>query len=397
MAVPRSNDNPFCPGVATVPGVVAGRDSEIDAIDAIIARIAGPREARGGTLEKDPWAPLKITGPRGMGKTVLLKIAKRKAQLKGICVVDSTVLSSLSPNGDIITGLLHTEGWQENMWAWLSGHSKISSIGAKGPSFQERQAQGKKILKLALRGRLRRQPVLLLLDEAMHYDVASFSVVLQESLRLIRDNQPLAVIMAGTPSLDGILKKAGAALARDCEKKHINQVSTEEARKALRDPFTKAKPGIKVADDALELMVSWAGNYPYFIQLVGAAVWDTLKASRQAEVDLALVEKAGEPLREARTGYYQEIYEDIMEAKLLKCASQTIAFMEEAGSRPLMPEQIVSKLADANSDIDEDKAGDVFERLLDTDLVCFGKRAEVQAAIPSFFKYFKDRRTASKD
>lgn len=391
MAIPRSNDNPFSPGVAIVPSVVAGRDDEIDAIEAIIARITGPRVSKRGALEQTPWPPLRITGPRGVGKTTLLKVAKRQAQQKGIRVVDNTVLSSLDAEGEIITDLMQAENWQESMSVWLDRHKNISSIGPTSISFQERIAHEEKNLRAALLSRLRRQPVLLLLDEAMHYNIAYFGVLLQKCLNLIGDNQPLAVIIAGTPSLDGILKKVDATFLRRFDKKYINLISTDAAQKALRGTFANAKPSVKVADDALELMVRSADNYPYFIQLVGATVWDAFKAFRQTEVDLPLVEKVGEALQEARTGYYQEVYGDIMDAKLLTSAGQIIAFIEEAGNQPLKPEQIVSKFLNANRNIDEDKASKIVNKLLDIGLIWFGKGDEVQAAIPSFFKYFKAR------
>ena len=383
MAMPDSDFNPFTPGTARPPLILAGRGDERQIIEEALGLITQP--LKDGMLEIAPQSPIKIIGPRGVGKTTLLKDAKVKAQQQGIRVVDNETLTSLDPEGDIISGLLRIDDWPEKIWSWLSGFSNISSIGPKGVSFEERQKHGEKTLTQALEGRLKRQPVLLLLDEAMHYDKASFGKLLQKCQSLIGDKQPLAVIMAGTPSLDDRLGQLDATFLDRSLGIYINQVSAEAALEILGGTFEEQ--GIKVSDDALAFLAKLTDNYPYFIQYAGQVVWEDMKNSERRDVDLSLVEQLQEEVWRKREGYYKHVYHRISQSKLLDYANQVVRMVETAGADPLLPEQVIKSLASLDSSAD---AHAIYSQLLDLGLVWEGDDRSVRSAIPSFFSYFKE-------
>ena len=73
-------NNPFAAGPATEPAYLAGRDQELQTISRALNRITEARDEKTGILEMTPLAPIKIVGPRGVGKTTLLKEAAGKGR-----------------------------------------------------------------------------------------------------------------------------------------------------------------------------------------------------------------------------------------------------------------------------------------------------------------------------
>ena len=380
-------ENPFVPGTATEPPHLAGREKQRDIISETLRLIAKPLVD--GGLERSPLAPIKIVGPRGVGKTTLLHLAGAEARRLGIHVVKNVQLTHLDPNSEIISGLLDGMDIREHASLWLGsffeGRADIgpASVSAKRKYYE------KQTLTRVLRARLRRHPVLLLLDEAMHYNVALLGDLLQTCQLMIGEKRPLAVMMAGTPALDGKLNKANASFINRCQSMYIHQLSDEAVRDALRKPLLDN--GVApVADEALDLMASWTDNYPYFVQLTGREVWKAMREAKRNEVDLALAQDAEDAMRKERQIYYLSVYEKIANADVLACASQVVAIVETADS-PLTPEEVMDELAVANDGMSEEKAREIFNLLLDNSLIWLWEDGMVRAAIPSFFQFFKAR------
>src|SRR3954464_14550042 len=65
--------NPYAPGAGQRPPELAGRDAELDALDVVLQRVARGR----------PERSLVLTGPRGVGKTVLLGALRSAAVRQG--------------------------------------------------------------------------------------------------------------------------------------------------------------------------------------------------------------------------------------------------------------------------------------------------------------------------
>ena len=393
MQIMGTINNPFVPGTATMPPHVAGREEQRDIISETLRLIAKPLVD--GRLEQAPLAPIKIVGPRGVGKSILLSVAEEEARQQGIHVVDIAQLPHLDPSGDFISSLLDGIGLRGWISLWLGSHSKSDALAAPASASEQQRHWERQMLAKALRIRLRRDPVLLSLDEVMHYDVASLEILLQECQRMIGENLPLAVMMAGTPALDEKLEQIDATFSNRCQPVYINQISDEAVREALRKPLLDN--GVApVADEAIDLMASWTDNYPYFVQLAGRAVWEAMQKAKRNEVDLALAQGAEAAMQKESQGYYHDVFEDIAKVAPLDYASQVVAFVEAADT-PLSPEEVREDLAAANDGMSEEKAREVFNLLLDNSLVWFADDGKVKAAHPSFFQYFKARRKRKKN
>ncbi len=383
-----SVENPFVPGTATEPPHLAGREEQRDIISETLRIITKPLVD--GRLERSPLTPIKIVGPRGAGKTSLLGLAEAEARRQGIHVVDSAELLRLDPSSEIISGLLEGMDLRERSLLWLSGFYQLglSIFSAKRKHYEQQT------IKRVLRARLSRHPVLLSLDEAMHYNAKSFGRLLQACQQMIKQKRPLAVMIAGTPALDGKLNQANASFINRCQSMYIHQLSDEAVRDALRKPLLDN--GVKVADEALDLMASWTDNYPYFVQLAGREVWKAMRKAKRNEVDLALAQGAEAAMQKERRIYYHSVYEKIADADALGYANQVVAIVEGADS-PFTSEKVMEKLAAANNGMSSQEARKIFNLLLDNSLIWFADDAKVQPAIPSFFQYFKARQEENKD
>ena len=327
-------------------------------------------------------SPIKIVGPRGVGKTTLLACAEEMAQEKKVHVIRCAHMKDIEP-GDayrtLIGRMLGDDTIEKTISADLRKYAE-----ADPDTHGQRCVMYVKILKALLRER----PVLFLLDEAIHYDEKLLGMMLQENQQLISDKFPLAMIIAGTPALDNHLHKVNRTFINGTEDIYINQLSDEAVREALREPFKKRK--VKVDKKALDLMASWTNNYPYFIQIAGDTVWEAMEESDSSGVDLLLTQEAEPVMKQERDDYYHKVYENIDQAKLLDQAEQMVDIIESADKELLMEDarQMLGEAANLNNS----QAREVFNKLLDLDLIWLLEDDMVVPALPSFFDYIKEQR-----
>ena len=350
-----------------------------------MAKITSPRVADGERLQGEPPQHLKIVGPRGVGKTALLIWMLRAEKAEETIVVRWIPVKGQTA-GEALEGLLVSDPIGGPLTKMEGKSPFLKSVMEWGRG-QPQQTRFRQIMIECLK----RHPVLLLLDEVMHYEKDLLAELLQESHKLSSEGWPLALILAGTPTLDIHLRDVDATFAQRSKDFFINELSDEAVREALKDPFEQR--GVKMTDEALELMAGWTGNYPYFTQVVGEMVWDTKK--ERTEIDVALVEKA-RPAIQKECGYFHgSLYEDIRNDGLLRCTSQLVAMIEEPDS-PLSPEEAVARLVAENDGMGEERANEIFLQLLDHGLIWLEECGKVGKGLSSFFTYFKARYKPSK-
>lgn len=326
-------------------------------------------------------SPIKIVGPRGVGKTTLLACAEEMAQEKKVHVIRCAHMKDIEP-GDayrsLIGRMLGDDTIEKTISADLSKYAE-----ADPDTHGQRCVMYVKILRALLRER----PVLFLLDEAIHYDEKLLAMVLQKNQQLISDKFPLAMIIAGTPALDYHLYKVNGTFVSGTEDIYINQLSDEAVRDALREPFKKRR--VKVDEKALDLMASWTSKYPYFIQIAGSTVWEAMQEAGSLVVDLRLTKEAEPAMLQERDSYYDAVYENIDQAELLEQAAQMVNIIESA-DKALMKEQVRERLGE-EANLDGRQAREVFDKLFDLGLIWL-LDGKVAPALPSFFDYIKERR-----
>ena len=377
--------DPFTPGPGIIPEHVVGRDEVFDLLRKALQSIA-PSEVRkeDGLLEHDSMPPIVLIGPRGVGKTLLLRWMQKLAQKMKIHVARLEHVADQS-GGDAVTNLFdEIAGGDESVLQLVKGFNLTVGPLGGGVDLHESTLTYKKVLQ----AKLRKGPVALLMDEAHHYDIKYMGIMLQVGQRLINEQYPLVMLLVGTPDLQSYLMKSKTTFMVRSEDIHINLLATGESKDALSKPFTDR--GIEVEPKALELMWSMTDNYPYFVQLVGSEVWKLLPKGGKRRVDVALVEKAQEEISERRKNFYSKIYEEMDDKDLTSYALQAAEVITRKQGAPVRKKDIRLALLQKNSDLKAEDAKEIIDSLQWLGFIWQGRKGLVEAGIPSFFTYLQE-------
>ena len=373
----KSDDNPFNPGTATEPAYLAGRHKELKLIEETLVRIAELRKKRKkGSPSPAPMAPIKIVGPRGVGKTRLLAEAQKMAEEMKIHVLDIVQFFNLNGPG-LVQGLIGEKAY-DRLLEELLQHEGVSA-GPRGLTLDIDLPQ-------LFREKMEKKPVVLLMDEVMHYDPQALEGLLHMCQNLIGEDLPLAMIMAGTQQLDPYLGQLPASLLDGINDVYINDLSDEETLEALGKPFERDE--VKVEPAALRRMAELTDNYPYFTQLVGRKVWKAMLASGKRKVSMALIQNIEPEIQQTLEAFHYKIYIRIMENDLMVHANRVMEILSQNQGKAKRG-TIISGLR--NKDIDNgEKKLDIFYQLKDHDFI-WEHEGWVKAAHPSFFDYWRKR------
>ena len=305
----KAPDLSFKPGPGEVPPVLAGRKKEKERIRLILDRLKNGLS---------PGQNIALIGPRGNGKTALLKWVKEQVGLykgKVECV-------ELNPNcfrahDELIRSL-------ENRGVL----SKVTGVGIKTPVVEfevSRQGAEKKTLRHVLEQRCSGNGLAILIDEAhtlyKHPDaVREFFVDMQT---LAGDGRPLLLILAGTPEISMRLAGIEASFWNRIKKFGIGLLDDADAQDALRIPLKGM--GYSIANKTLERAVNEAQHYPYFIQIVGAELHRATEAELGKlrsgnEIGNAILERALKEFGADRDNYYNDRYRELRQADILPAA-----------------------------------------------------------------------------
>ena len=374
---------PFSPGGGHLPLKLAGREEETDQLAEILDALLGERAEGERRLRLPPSAPIKIVGPRGVGKTALLNWTKRQARERGVRFVSC---EGLRPNeADFsMRKLLGDISFFQRAFGWIKGFS-LSAAAKFGAGVELNQATA--AFTGVAGGAVRRRPLLLVMDEVQHYDLALLRAVLQGSQKLIGEGYPLGLVLAGTPGLDSHLAKAESTFIVRCDKIYINTLSDAATREALAEPFRQI--GVAVAPDALEAMATQTDNYPYFIQFVGREVWRAMTKAGRKDVDAGLVRQIEEQARKGRRSIYTQAYDRLDGNDLLPYACQVMELLDGNGGKASAG-AIIKLLMDANPGVDRQRARDIRDGLREDGFI-WTVDDETAPGIPSFFNYFRAR------
>lgn len=379
--------------MATRPAHLAGRDRELRVIEKALDEIAGPRNKETGILNDSPLTPIKIVGPRGVGKTVLLSEAREMAKARKVAVVKIAVLKNLDPESPLAKRILALVDEQKLSNAFLSQLARIKEVRLGPAGLVLNSDKQHTLFEEALETCLAQRPLALLLDEAMEYDPEALGMLLQICQQMIDQKFPLAVLLAGTPDLDQNLAKAKASFIDRTEDLYINAIAPAATREGLRKPF--ADSGAQVTDKALELMEGMTDNYPFLIQGVGYEVWEAMEAARQGRVTATTVRLAEEGIQRRRDGFYQKVYGKIHSAVMLRHARKIMTLLQERGGRATRV-KIVDSLAEEFEENGQRQALDAFHALVDLGFI-WSKDNLMEPGIPSFFKYCERMEQADAD
>lgn len=386
-----SEKNPYRPGVGTRPLYLAGRDLQIRRFRAMLR--AAP--------EQQP--NMRLTGLRGVGKTVLLDVFSEQArehnwepaflELQPGHNTDEAVQSAMN-------GLL------ERARSRLSRYERLKAAAGKAvrsgqlahtwedislsisPGSTQEEDLAKRLFtttELALsKGRT---GIVLLLDETQlirderdRHGEHPLSLLVAPIVALQRQELPLGLVVCGLPTLAANLQKARSYSERLFRGEEVGSLPAEEALAAFRHPLetTSRTAGDGVADAVVEEVE----GYPYFIQLWGSELWDAADA---AEVDRFTVEL----LDAARPGIYERLDRDFYDPRLetLTPAEQDVLLASAACPYPPLRSAELNQASDktpANVNV-------LLGRLVDAGVLYRVRKGEYAYTAPKFREYLERR------
>lgn len=301
VVAPRSVRGPFRPGTGAIPPYLAGRESQQTLFREFLTDLSNG---------VPPGTQIILYGPRGNGKTALLRWLEREAA-HAFGIETAILRPAEIPDAARLGELVAARRW------WHRLVPAAFSVGQFGWTRARTRSQSPAEV---LATRAERKPLLVLLDEAHTLDL-DVGRILLNAAQEAGGTAPLLLVLAGTPGLEGRLNAMGASFWNRARQVRIGRLGEEATAKAFSRPFSDE--GIEVAGDALATMVHESQRYPYFVQLLGSAVWAHVGRSEAhpSRVTGETVNNARREFDRTKGEYYAHRFEEMATRGLLSVSA----------------------------------------------------------------------------
>jgi hypothetical protein len=315
--------NPYAPGAGQRPPELAGRDTELQAFDVVLERIAHGR----------PERSLVLTGLRGVGKTVLLNQLRSAAISRGW----GTGKIEARPEQSLrrpVSSALHMalrelgprhrdqESITEVLGVLKAFAQRVRPADAKvrdrwQPGIDVPAAAGRADsgdMEIDLVELLSDAAgvaadigsgIALFIDEMQDVQPDDVSAICAACHELSQQGAPLIVVGAGLPHLPAVLSASKSYSERLFRYLRIDRLDRPAADQALLAPA--AREGVEFEPAALDALYEAADGYPYFVQAYGKVTWDVAAASPVTAGDVAMAAPAAEA--ELAVGFFGSRYD----------------------------------------------------------------------------------------
>jgi hypothetical protein len=389
-----SGRNPFRPGVGTRPLHLAGRDA--------------PLRRFAATLRAAPEQPanIRLTGLRGVGKTVLLSEFETRANEADWATV-SLELQPRHNTEDAVVGALG--GLAQRAREQLSRAERIRAAAGRAArtmprlgvswgditiSLDPTSGQGVgdlahelfEVVEVAVDKA--RYGVLVLLDEAQtirderaRQGEHPLSLLISAVVALQRRELPLGLVICGLPTLTGNLLHARSYTERMFRGEEIGSLDVAAAREAIVEPLAGTAIG---ADNAfVEVVIEEVEGYPYFIQLWGAEAWDAAHDANEARLTTSL-------LSEVTPDIYRRLDSDFYDPRVATLTPAEQDLLLSTAECPSYPPLIVSEINEAS----EKTPGNInvlLGRLVQAGVLYRIRKGQYDYTAPKFHDYLTRR------
>jgi len=315
--------NPYRPGVGTRPLYLAGRDMPLRRFRSVLR--AAPEQP----------ANMRLTGLRGVGKTVLLGEFEKVGDQDGWASASLELQPSHNTDDGLVESLIQTltaartklSAMERVRKAVGSAARKAGTLGISWGDFtltyQPFSDAGREDLGRALFEAVEMavqkgySGFVLLLDEAQvvrdeHTRRAGehpLSLLISSVVALQKAELPLGLVLCGLPTLTGNLLRARSYTERMFRGEEIGSLQPDEAREALVQPPHETDSPVQIDEDLVQTIIEEVEGYPYFIQLWGAELWD-------AAVDAGIIQLSNPLLDAARPYIYQRLDLDFYDPRV---------------------------------------------------------------------------------
>lgn len=342
--------NPFKPTAGMNPPELIGRDD-------VLADFA---EA----LDNGPGAPdrlMRISGVRGVGKTVLLNAVGAEAARRGFTVVD--VASNPGFCERIRQALTRGTGIEGlSVAPSILGMSLGSVTLSKSAT-----ALGEAMFSAAERGGL-----LVTLDEIQDAELDEMRELGNEIQPLIRQGANVAFAFAGLPSaVDDVVSERSLTFLQRAKHVELARLSDFEVGESIEDTIGRA--GKRLAPGVAGELTAAAKGYPFMVQLVGYYAWQS--AARRGSDEIAAAD-AERGIRAARESFESMV---VMPAvnRIADRQREYLLAMAHCGEAPAPSGEVARLMGGDTKSVSSYRA-----RLIESGLVTKAGYGKVDFAIP---------------
>lgn len=351
--------NPFKPTAGMNPPELIGRDMVL----------ADFEEA----LENGPGAPdrlMRISGVRGVGKTVLLNALGDLARKRGYRVID------VAANAGFCDRILNALKRQAEASALSISPSILGmSLGSLEISKSATQL-GDAMFKASQHGGL-----FVTLDEIQDAPVDELRELGNEIQLLIRQGANVAFAFAGLPSsVDGVVVEDSLTFLQRAKHIELTCLPDFEVRESIAE--TIARSGKNVDADVAELLGKTARGYPFMVQLVGYYSWQVAARRDSGNVSWEDAEKGIAAARESFNNM-------VIEPALRRLSSKQMAYvasMAQCGDGPVSTGDVAAGMGASPSEVASYR-----KRLIDAALIESPRYGLVEFSIPYMGEYLRER------
>lgn len=394
--------NPYTPGGR--PRVFVGRDEERTALRDRLARVIAFGEMAG---------PLAVvTGPRGLGKTSLLRDVADQAAQDGFVVAWSAGVKRqpvLRDTLDQVTGALEradvlsaprTRRRIDELGVELNlGVAKVSATfgidhdEARAPAGLRPIEEFLHTASTAVRDRGGAGLLILIdelhapLDPRTGRDQAPDADALRDvglllnavqNMEADRERFPLAIVGAGLPQTKSLLTRA-ATFGERTHEIILTEFDEPTSQAVLVEPARLL--GVGWDDDAIRVALARADGYPQALQLVGSAAWEAARPERGDRISRGDVERSAEAVDAQMTSMFQARWDVATGSE-----RAFLRAMAELPGEAVARRDIAARLGVASDDL-----GVARSALISKGIIEPAGHGRLRFTIPGFGAYVRDR------
>lgn len=393
--------NPYRPGAATSPLHLAGREPQLRRFEKI--------------LDGAPELPanLRLTGLRGVGKSVLLKELEQTARARNWVVARRQLEPRHNTEGelrDLIVALARAaerrmsrtralRGQVSDAWATGRGllHVTLDDITFSLAGASSTETELAEVLFETVEAAINtgHEGFALLLDEAQvvrddkHRDGEHPLSMLVATVNVLQEaGLPIALVVCGLPTLRANLQRARTYSERMFKGEHIGALEGNPgpARDAFVVPL--ADTGIAADEALISRVLDEVEGYPFFIQLWGAELWE-------AAVDAGLDHFTTDMLDAIEDLIYERLDEEFYAGRVetLTPAEQDLLLLSaRCAYPPLRTSDIRALSAKSDGNINV-----LMGRLTEQGVLYRIQKGQYEYTAPKFAEYLRRRTAASEN
>ena len=378
----------FRTGAGMVPPYLAGRKQEQKLFQKCIRALKN---------RKPPGEDMIVYGPRGNGKTALLRYLEKETLQKeeSKLVIQWETPDVMRTLEELIVCLIADN---KKIWEMI----ETTDLTVSGPFIKSKTTLNMRrplpAIKKIIRERCKEKPLILIIDEAHTLDPEVGYALLNASQMVSAEGYPFLLVLAGTPNLRATLAKANASFWERSGRLSLGRLMPEEARQAITIPLEKV--GVSFAPGVAEEVVERTDSYPYFTQVWGYCLAMRLHETGARVISIDTVKEVAAEVKTKCDAMFQDRRNEIIKMGLLAVAESVADAFIQSGETNLhgsVLEEAIERGMAGDEPITNERIMKKHKQLIHLGYVWqvnHPKGLDYEPGIPSLMSYVNDRAPA---